>query len=144
ILGVSVSSSSNNAYVEYVVASDGPYKLKTFSHLRADKRSLTTCIGNGSPARFITRTLLGMASCSINTFIAEGTVLIRDTSTSWTRRSSASSTTTHRPPTLRGANISKTERSKFSEVLASTFANSAGVYAVFTQSSSATALKWHN
>ena len=69
------------AQVEYVVVSDGPYKLQIISTSVAPKICSTNALFRGSPAKFTTRTVAGTLSSSIRAVIAEGTVLISVTST---------------------------------------------------------------
>src|ERR1041384_8043663 len=91
--------------------------------------SRTSLRERASPARLTVRTDAGTASCLINSAIAEGTVLISSmfAAADIDGNCKAFSASTTQPPQLRGANISKTERSKLIEVEASTEFNFCGV-----------------
>src|SRR5262245_53379495 len=84
----------------------------------------------------------GMAPAFTNSAMAEGTVLISDISAAGAdvNNSSAFSTSRAAPPQHRGANNSKTERSKQIEVEANTVCNSSGLNTSRDQLSMATAL----
>src|ERR1700761_134397 len=114
-------------HVEYVVVSDGPYRLHTLrASVTAKMRSTKLCF-SGSPARLITRAVCGTAPTSISAFIADGTVLISVTSTRLRANSSAFLTIVTVAPTLIGTNHSYTAKSKFSDVENSVcFKSSAG------------------
>src|SRR5262245_30817767 len=103
-------------HVEYVVVSDGPYRLHTVSASVVSKIRSTNVLFSGSPARFTTRTVDGTLATSTKAFIADGTVLISVTSTGRRANSSASETILTNPPTASGAKHSYTDRSKLSEV----------------------------
>ena len=75
--------------------------------------------------------------------MAEGTVLTRvHAPASWSARSSTVPATTAAPPALSGANTSKTDRSKQTEVEARTRASSAGPNVSRAQPVNAAALPW--
>src|SRR5215210_3822031 len=84
-----------------------------------------------------------MQSSRNSSAIADGTVLIRLSSTPhWPLANcNASSAITTVPPTLSGRNNSYTDRSKQTEVEASTAANSSGPYTDCAHCNSATVLR---
>src|SRR5689334_2556776 len=88
--------------VEYVVVSVGPLRLHTVLTSVVAKMRSTNARFNGSPARFITRTVLGTPPTSRSAFIAEGTVLMRVTSACLRARSSAFGTIQTLAPTVIG------------------------------------------
>src|SRR5438067_12094112 len=101
----------------------------------------TSEVVNGSPARFTTRTDAGTPLTRNSSRIADGTVLISVTSLAagTFANASAFSARITFPPQQTGTNISKTERSKHTDVDASTPSNSSGVKTVRAQETSATA-----
>src|SRR5262249_14033121 len=103
-------------HVEYVVVSDGPYRLHTFFTPVVPKICSTSPLFNGSPAKFTTRTLADIPPASTSAFIAEGTVLIRVTSIGVCAKSNALPTILTLAPTVRGARYSYTAKSKLRDV----------------------------
>src|SRR6478609_6503984 len=92
----------------------------------------------------MTRTDSGIPFILINSRMAEGTVFTRVTSVAFVASASSSAlpTTTIEPPQLRGAKISKTERSKQIEVEANTRNRSSGEKTSWDQRKNVTALPW--
>src|SRR3569833_1745582 len=78
--------------LEYVVVTDGPYRLHILSTWVSAKSFSTRLRFKASPARLITRVLLGTACPSTSASIAEGTVLIRLTSAGCSNNARAFST----------------------------------------------------
>ena len=76
---------------------------------------------------------------------AEGTALIRvgvQCWSGWSPRASTSRMISMLPPTIRGAKISKTDTSKFSEVEATTWASPGAPNSVAAQATKSTTLCW--
>ena len=99
---------------------------------------------SGSPARLTVRTEAGRVPSATSSFIADGTVLIRVTSPvpacSATPR--ASSASTIRPPVESVRKISKTDRSKQTDVPARTPESSSAAKSSAAQSIMAPAAPW--
>src|SRR5437868_14050795 len=110
IVGATLPSLRVRLQVEYVVASDGPYRLKTRLICSCAYNSLTNRRGKDSPARFTVWTEEGRQPMRSNSAIAEGTVLIKLTlcRCSDDARARASSTRTTEPPHPSVTKISKT------------------------------------
>src|ERR1043165_486177 len=114
---------------------------------RCSYNCCTNACDNGSPARFTTRTLLGKHPSRTNSAIAEGTVLIKLSSTpvplthSAFANCNASCATITAPPTLSGRNISNTDRSKQIDVEASTAARSSAPNTCCAHCNNATVLR---
>src|SRR5579864_1374048 len=89
-------------HVEYVVVSVGPYKLHTCCTPVLAKILSTSSRFNGSPATLTTCTPAGIASCSSNVVITDGTVLMSVTSAPRPTKSSALETTQIQAPLVSG------------------------------------------
>src|SRR5262249_53237017 len=89
ICGANGSPRFISTQVEYVVVSDGPYRLHTLSTSVVAKIRSTNDFFSGSPARFTARTVEGTWLPSASTLIADGTVLIKVTSSGRFASSSA-------------------------------------------------------
>ncbi|CAM4117045.1 hypothetical protein COSO111634_33430 [Corallococcus soli] len=100
--------------------------------------------GSASPARFTTRTDGGTAPSRTSCAIADGTVLMSVTSASGLSSASWSAlrTTTTVPPRASGVNSSNTDRSKLSDVDASTAHVSSALNVSRAHVRKATALRW--
>src|SRR6185369_6922425 len=102
--------------VEYVVVSDGPYRLHTVSTVVCAKIRATNDAFSGSPARLIVRIDDGTPPLSSTACIADGTVCSNVASSARSATASASRTTTTVPPVPHGTIHSNAARSKFSDV----------------------------
>src|SRR5947207_3352950 len=142
MLGSSGSFRRAVAIIEYVVSSDGPYRFNTRSAFVCAYRSSTRLFGSASPPRLIVLTELGIPATRTNSVKADGTPLISVTSADFSAgSSSAFSTRITLPPHASGANNSKSERSKHSEVENNVRANSSGVNTVRDQLRNVTVLR---
>src|SRR5215510_13765651 len=103
----------------------------------------TKSVRNGSPARLITRTDCGIATRFSNSFIADGTVFNRLTLVllGILARARAFCARMTVPPQVKGAKISKTDRSKQLEVAAKTEDSSSWVKVECTQDKNPTVFR---
>lgn len=107
MVGAVVVGPVKHLAVEYVVSSDGPYRLKRRAMPVFSKAALTSSLDRGSPATLSTRVEGGTAARWSSTLAALGTVLIsvgRSPSSSVSDRTL--STTTTQPPRVSGAHSS--------------------------------------
>ncbi len=112
--------------LEYVVVSEGPYRLYSRRACVCANNRSTSSRFKASPATFTTSTAGSRPLDSSRALSAEGTVLISLTSCVPSPKASTLTTMSMRPPVVSGAKHSNTERSKFNEVENKVLARLAG------------------